>query len=434
MREVKRRIIDSVGCYFGGWGAEPCRVSREVAGLFRGRFEAEVWGTGIRCSVDWAGFSNGVAVRYLDFNDTYLSREPLHPSDIIPHLIAVAQAFSRSGRELIESVALAYEVGCRLCDSASLRVRGWDHVNYTMIACAVAVGRLMGLDGEKIRNALSISVVPHMAMRQTRAGEITMWKAAAASNACRNAVVSCLMAQAGMEGPVEPFTGRMGFIRQVAGGVFDMEPLMRLRDGAPPSKILETHIKYYPVEYHAQSAVEAALRIRGRIRLEDIDEIVVETFEAAYSIIGSGEEKWSPRTRETADHSLPYIVAASLIDGDVWLDTFSIDRISGEDVGNLIKRVKVVHDRSLDTLYPREIPNRIKVRLKDGGTVEEYSSRPRGHALNPMSDRELERKFHRLVAGVMDEERRDNLLRLMWSVDKLEDVGVLVEAMRTEAP
>src|SRR6059036_696407 len=176
VHEVKRRVIDSIGCALGAWDAEPCVIARRVASRFFAERGATLLGTTHRAPADWAAFANGCLVRYLDFNDTYLSKEPAHPSDNISAALAVAEALGSDGRELIAAIALAYEVQCRLCDAASIRARGWDHVTYGAFSTALACAHLMKLDLERTRHALNIAGVAGAAMRQARAGELSHWK------------------------------------------------------------------------------------------------------------------------------------------------------------------------------------------------------------------------------------------------------------------
>ncbi|MEM2515568.1 MAG: MmgE/PrpD family protein, partial [Candidatus Caldarchaeum sp.] len=205
LNEVKRRVLDSFGCYLGAWNEEALVSARKAALKYAVTNQGStLWLSGEKATPDWASFANAVGVRALDFNDTYLSKEPLHPSDMIPAIIAAAETSGADGRAVAEAIAVGYEVGCRLCDAVTLRKKGWDHVNFTMVAAAAGVGRVMGLDAEKLGNALSLAVVPHAAMRQTRAGELSMWKGAAAANACRNAVFACMLAENGMTGPSQP--------------------------------------------------------------------------------------------------------------------------------------------------------------------------------------------------------------------------------------
>jgi len=429
LHEVKRRILDSLACYFGAWGEESARIARESAVRYGGRKDGvTIWGLDAEASVEWCAFANAVGVRALDFNDTYLSLEPLHPSDMIPAIIALGEQLNCSGMELIESIAVGYDVGCRLCDSATLRKRGWDHVNYTMIGAVAGLSRLMKLDQNQIENALAIAVVPHMAMRQTRAGELSMWKGAAAANACRNAVFAVLLAKAGMTGPSQPFEGEMGFFKQVSAVPFKSEAWS---DPVRCDGILRTFIKLHPVEYHAQSAVDAALEIYRMLGdPRSIASVRVETFEAAYTILVKDPEKWRPRTRETADHSLPYIVAAALHDGGVWLDTFTPAKIASTGIRKIIDVMEIVEDEQLTRRYPLEIPNRLTVKTIDGRTIVREVGIPRGHAGNPMTDNELVAKFNKLTTNILSEDRRKVIADVIWRLDRLQSITELTSLLK----
>ncbi|MCS7313219.1 MAG: MmgE/PrpD family protein, partial [Acidobacteria bacterium] len=369
-------------------------------------------------------FVNGVMVRYLDFNDTYLSREPLHPSDMIPALMALAEWRRCSPRDFIAAVAVAYEVGVTLCDAASLRAHGWDHVNYIAVGTACGAARLLGLTPSQTEHAIAIATVPHAALRQTRAGELSMWKGAAAANAARNAVFAALLAEAGMTGPFQPFAGEMGFFRQLLGGeTFDEAALQGLVEGRPPRRILDTYIKYWPVEYHAQSAVDAALQLRRELGdPAQVAAVHIDTFRAAYEIIAKDPEKWEPRTRETADHSLPYIVAVALLDGRVNRESFSSERIQDPRVRDLLKhRVTLREDPDLTSQYPEGIPNRITVKTSDGRTLSREVRYPRGHARNPMTDEEVLAKFRANVAAYWTAEQADRVADLVLHLEELSE-------------
>jgi 2-methylcitrate dehydratase len=217
IHEAKRRIIDSIACAFGAWRSETAQQVRAVATQVSSPYGATILGTGHKASPDWAAFANGLLIRYLDYNDTYLSKEPAHPSDNLAAVLAVAEAERSTGKETLLATVLAYEIQCRLCDSASLRARGWDHVNYGLFSASAAASRLMGLDATATRHAMSIAGVSGLAMRQTRVGEISAWKGCAFANASRHAVFASWLAKHGLTGPSEIFEGRMGFMRQVSG-------------------------------------------------------------------------------------------------------------------------------------------------------------------------------------------------------------------------
>src|SRR5213595_89366 len=322
VHEVKRRVIDSLGCALGAWNEEPCVIARNVASDFSAKHGSTIIGTNHKAPPDWTEFANGCAIRYFDYNDTYLSKEPAHPSDNISAALATAESAGSTGPELITAIALAYEVQCRFCDAASIRARGWDHVTYGTFSTALACAHLMKLDAEKTRHAVNIAGVAGAAMRQARVGELSHWKGVAFANAARHGVFSALLARAGMTGPGPIFEGQMGFEKQLGvslGNVAEKFAVPFAKNGEDTaSMILRTSIKFWPAEYHSQSAIEAALFLRNQIgeRVE-VKSMTIESHDASVDIIGSEPAKWKPKTRETADHSLPYITAIALIDGEV---------------------------------------------------------------------------------------------------------------------
>jgi 2-methylcitrate dehydratase len=431
VREAKRRVIDAVGCALGAVGCPPGLSALEVIkkiGRNRGpsaslRTGAALIAGGFETSPELAAFYNGILVRYLDYNDTYLSKEPCHPSDNLSAALAVAQACERDGREFLTAFVAGYEVIGRLCDAASLRRGGWDHVTYGAISSSLLAARLMRLTAAQAAHALSLSLVPHIALRQTRAGELSQWKACAFANAARNGVFASSLAACGMTGPAEVFEGRFGFFTQVSGRF-----AWRSRSGGRSDwKILQSSIKFFPAEYHAQSAIEAALKMRGRLPCppSSIEEVVVETFEAAASIIGSEKEKWRPIARETADHSLPYLVSVALMDGTVGPRQFTPQRIHEAGVRRLLSRVRVRERRDFSALYPRAVPNRVTLRIGKRRWSEEVLY-PRGHWRNPMTDLEVERKFLRQAGKVLKPARAEEILDRLWLLEKAGSLKALM--------
>src|SRR5438067_2975904 len=274
VHEVKRRVIDSLGCALGAWNEEPCVIARKVASDFSARQGSTIIGTSHKAPPDWAAFANGCCIRYFDYNDTYLSKEPAHPSDNISAALAVAESLGAGGRELITAIALAYEVQCRLCDAASIRARGWDHVTYGTFSTALACAHLMKLDPANTRHAVNIAGVAGAAMRQARAGELSHWKGVAFATAARHGVLSALLARQGMTGPAPIFEGDMAFERQLGVSLGNVGEKFR---GAP-TMILKTSIKYWPSEYPCQSAIGEALFLRSQI--DDISKskrVVIES-------------------------------------------------------------------------------------------------------------------------------------------------------------
>jgi 2-methylcitrate dehydratase len=434
VHEVKRRMIDSLGCALGAWNREPCVIARKVASDFSAKHGSTILGTTHKAPPDWAALAGGCCIRYFDYNDTYLSKEPAHPSDNIAAALAVAENVGANGHELITAIALAYEVQCRLCDAASIRARGWDHVTYGAFSTALACARLMKLDPEKTRHAVNIAGVACAAMRQARVGELSHWKGVAFANAARHGVYSALLARAGMTGPAPIFEGQMGFEKQLGvslgkiGEKFSV-PFPKM-DHGPASMILKTSIKYWPAEYHSQSAIEAALLLRKEITdLTQVKSVTIESHDASVDIIGSELEKWKPETRETADHSLPYITAIALIDGEVTSKQFERERFADPKVWKFLEKVKVERNAELSAMYPGAVASIVHVDLADGKRLTKRVDHPLGHARNPLKDTEVEGKFFALVTPVLGEKRARAIVDLVWKLDQAKIVNGLMKAV-----
>lgn len=422
VHEAKRRIIDSLGCALGAFHERPVAIARSLAmdtsnSSSRG---ATILGTDDKTSPEMATFVNGVMIRCLDYNDTYLSLEPAHPSDNLSAALSQAEIQGVGGRELITALVIGYEVQCRLCDAASLRARGWDHVTYGAISTALVAGKLLGLTPEQMLHALGLAGVPNIALRQTRVGELSMWKGCAFANAARNGVFAAMLAKHGMTGPSPLFEGEKGFFNLVSGP-FTLAPLA---DKETPFKILETYIKYYPAEYHAQTGIAAALELRADVpSIDEIVRIQVEACDACVDIIAEEAEKWRPTTRETADHSLPYCIAAALVDGAVAMDSFGPKRISDPELIGLIQKISVSRNAELSAQYPEATPNEIRIELSSGKLLQRRVTYGRGHPKNPMTDKEVESKYRNLVRPVLPEQKMDRLLTEMWRLEQISDLG-----------
>jgi len=431
VHEVKRRVLDSLACAYGAITAPPCRVARRLATRVVLKEGATVWGTRHRTTPELAAFANGTAVRYLDCNDTYLSKEPAHPSDNIPACLAVAESLHADGRQMIQAMVLAYEVQCRLCDAAALRPRGWDHVTYGAFSTAVAAAKLLKLSKDQIANG--IKGITAGALRQTRVGEVSLWKACAFANASRNGIFAAYAACEGMTGPAAMFEGEKGFMKVISGS-FSL-PQLGGANG-PSYKILDTYIKPHPVEYHAQSAVEAACVIRQQILAEygecpvhRIELIKVGSADVAIEIIGRDPEKWHPKTRETADHSLPFCVATALADGKISPQSFSRHRLKDPVRLDLMQKIRVEEIKDFSERYPEAMSTKIDACLVDGKTFTAQIDHPRGHPRRPLSDQDLEIKFQELTSRNISRKDRTKLIQTVWELDHLKDVKLLVAAM-----
>jgi 2-methylcitrate dehydratase len=425
VHETKRRFIDSFATAVGAMDAEAYAIARRCALRVQSQPGAGILGGG-RSSTEWATFVNGLLIRYLDYNDTYLSLEPAHPSDNLAAVLSVGEATGAGGRDLITAAVLAYEIQCRLCDAASLRKHGWDHVTYGAISSALAACKLLRLDTTRTTHAVGLAGVCNVAMRQTRSGELSMWKGCAFANAARNGVFAALLAAEGMTGPAPIFEGEVGIMKLLTGP-FELAPL---GGKDQPFMISQTYIKFWPAEYHSQSAIDAALQLRPEVGdIRNIVAIDIHTFDAAVDIIGKDPEKWRPKTRETADHSLPYCTAVALADGAVTLAQFDPKRFTDPALLDLVARVKVHRDPNLSKRYPAGIPNRITVKLKDGRQLVHEVEFPRGHARKPMTDAEVEQKFCTLVEPRYGKDRATQLLNACWQLEKAASAAELIRLL-----
>ena len=413
--EARRRLVDALGCAVGALEEPASSVARRIAARFQGGPSVGLIGGGT-AAPDWAAFANGVHIRYLDCNDTYLSLEPAHPSDNWAAVMAAGELAGADGKAWITAAAVAYEVQCRLCDAASIRARGWDHTTYGSISSTLAASKLLGLSHDQAVHALGIAGTTGTALRLTRAGELSMWKGCAFAFAARNGLFAALLAAEGLTGPAPLFEGEMGFFQQVSG------PFSLPRLGGPAAAdwmLPKTSIKFVPAEYHSQSAIAAAFTLRPKIKdIANIRAIEIATFRVAVEIIGKDPEKWRPKTRETADHSLPYCTAVALVDGEITARQFSPERLSDPALLDLVSRTTVVEDSKLTAGYPAGIPNRVTVTLRDGTKLVEEVAFPPGHDKNPLTDQQLAHKFHSLVDLVLGREQA----RAVWDrVSRLEN-------------
>jgi 2-methylcitrate dehydratase len=427
IHETKRRVIDSFATAVGAMPSDAYAIARKCAGRVSGSPSATMLGGGTS-SPEWACFVNGLLIRYLDFNDTYLSKEPAHPSDNLAAVFAAGEANGATGKDLITASVIAYEIQCRFCDAASLRKHGVDHVTYGAISSATAAAKLFRLDAAKTAHAIGIAGVCNTALRQTRSGELSMWKGCAFANAARNGLFAATLAADGLTGPSPIFEGDLGFFKLVAREAFTPAPFGGEAGNGDGYMINKTYIKFWPAEYHSQSAIDAALQLRKELNndVSQVQSIDIQTFEASYNIIGKYKEAWAPKTRETADHSLPYCTAAALYDGDVYLESFDEARFTDPKLVAFTSKVKIHWDTALDAGYPKGIPNRITLTMADGRKLVKEVAYPRGHAGNPMTDGEVEAKFRRAVEPRYGKAKADAVLGRCWELEKLTSIRDLL--------
>jgi 2-methylcitrate dehydratase len=426
VRQVKRTLIDTLGCGMGALDSEPAAIARRLTARVKGSPAARVLGTTQRTSTDLATFANTVLVRYLDCNDTYAARGTGHPSDMIPAVLAVADAHAADGRALIVAITAAYEVFCRLADAVPLE--GWDQGMFAAIGSACGAGMILGLDRARMANAISIAITSGVPLGVTRIGELSMWKGCATAAANRTGVFAAELAAEGMTGPGHPFEGRDGLWQHVG---IEAPKWERFGGAGTPFRITATSFKAYPSVIHTQGPIGLVLELRHRVALTDIASVHVATYADAVRRTATEAEKWDPRTRETADHSIPYLVAAAFHDGGVTPATFAPSRIQDPALRPLIAKLRVTEDPELTRRYPAESCTRIELTTTDGRRMTVETSHPKGHHRNPLSDRDVEGKFRDLAGAALGAGGCDRALAEVWALDRARSLDGLLDSLVT---
>ena len=416
-RELKIRVLDSLGCALGALGAEPIRMLRAQTDDFGGAKQCTLIGGG-GTAPDRAAFYNGALVRYLDFMDSYLAKgETCHPCDNIGAVLAAAEYAGRTGKDLLTAIAVAYQVQCRLSDAAPVRHKGFDHTTQGAYSVAAGVSKALGLDEEKTANAVAISGTAFNALRVTRTGKLSHWKGLAFPNTAFGATHAAFLAMRGITGPPEVFEGNKGFMETIAGRFqidWPKEDLERVR---------RTIVKKYNAEIHSQSAIEGVLELKAEHGLSagDIESIRIDIFDVAYNIIGGGEEgaKTEVRTKEEADHSLPYVIAAAVLDNAVMPEQYLPRRILKADVQSLLRKVVVKPDKEYSNLFPDALPCRISVHLKGGKILMKEKRDYEGFFTRPLSWDGVVRKFNALYPSSLDNGLRARIVDAVAHIDEI---------------
>ena len=425
--QLKIRILDALGCAFGALEGPPIKMVRAQIEDFGGKPLVSLIGGG-KTAPDRAALYNSALVRYLDYNDSYLAKnETCHPSDNLGAVLAASEYAHSNGKEFLIALALAYQIQCRLSDVAPVRARGFDHTTQGAYAVAAGVARALRLDQRGVANAVAISGTAYNALRVTRTGSLSNWKGLAYPNTAFGATHAAFLAMRGVTGPLEVFEGNKGLMDSITGH-FELDWMQENLEA-----VRRTSVKKYNAEFHSQSALEGVLELRAahHIRPEEIEGISIDIFDVAYHIIGGGEEgdKQQVHTKEEADHSLPYMVAVALLDGDVSPAQYTPERIVREDVQSLLRRVTIQPDEALSKRFPAEMPCRIQITLKDGRTLRIEKQDYEGFSTRPMSWEKVVAKFERLAAPFTGAERRASIVETVAHLET-KDVAQLTELLR----
>jgi 2-methylcitrate dehydratase len=383
--------------------------------------------SGFRTTPDLAVFANGVMIRYLDFNDAFVSltHGAGHPSDTIAALLTPAELNARSGRDLIVATVLTYEVFCKIADVFDYLGNGIDHSTITGMAAVIGAGRLSGLIPEQMVHAIGITVGGNTATRQGRSDALSNWKAFAAADACRKAIFSVQLAQNGMTGPRNVFEGSYGFFKVMG------------RKSVPPPQLGEpfgirrVFTKRFPLGQFSQTVAQAAMEARTFFKsTEDIQEVNILVSRSAIKIMAEGPDKWRPQTHETADHSIPYAAGLMLMYGKIEPEYYEDPYLHDARLLALVSRVKCLPSDEADTTEHEFNLCELELVLKSGARHSVRVEYHRGHFKNPMTDAELEEKFRLMAQKHLSPDRLDNLLRLLWGIENEPQASTLIAATR----
>jgi 2-methylcitrate dehydratase len=432
---VKRSVIDSVGCALGAFDAAPAVAARKLAAQVSAIRPATVIGTDIRSTPEHAAFANGAMVRYADFNDDYFGGTGQfgpHPSDNISPVLAATEAMNADGKTLILGIVTAYEICCQIVDHTHLHEQGsplrkWDYPILHSISSSLGTAKVLGLTEEQMGNAVSLAIVPNIPLNQTRYGKLSNWKSLAGPNACRNGLFAALAAQAGITGPEEPFEGRAGYMNILPDR---FELAAAFGGNGTPFKIEGSFIKCLPVRYGCQLPIWVALELRTKIKLDDVEALCVYIEDRPHRVVDRADEPeyWNPMSRETADHSFPYLVGAALVDGEINAKTFTPERFRDPTILSVVQKIRLAGDQAYNN-DPWTYDCRIEATLRSGDVVTVHQRNPKGHPGNPASDEDIEQKFLKQVDGRIPASQSRTLLDTLWQLDKLDDIKKLFPMM-----
>jgi len=428
VRTTKRTILDTFGCAFGGYTAGPSKIAIKLAADVSAKQPATVLFTGIKTSPDLAVFANGVMIRYLDFNDAFVSltHGAGHPSDTIAALLAAAELNNRSGRDLITATVLAYEVFCKVADTFDYLGAGVDHSTITGVAAVIGASRLMGLTPEQMVHAIGVTVGGNTAIRQGRADALSNWKAYAAADACRKAIFAAQLAQNGMTGPSNVFEGRLGFFNLIS-----RKPTGRPQLGEPYG-IRRAFTKRFPLGQFSQTVAQAAMEARGFYQdASEIEAVEIRVSHSAIKIMADGPDKWRPQNHETADHSIPYAAGLVLMYGKIEPEYYEDPYLHDTRLLALVERIKCTPSDEADKLEHEFNLCELEVALRSGARKTVRVEYHRGHFKNPMTDAEMEEKFRLMAQKHLSAERVDALLRQLRALETVPQVADLIAATRT---
>lgn len=441
IHEAKRFLYDSIGCAYGAYETKDVNIIRNYFRNIGGRQEATVIGFGDKIPTAHAAFVNSQMIRSLDFNDIYWKQDPSHPSDLIPAALAAGEYSNADMKSVLTAIVLGYEFEQRLCEIAApgIRERKWHHATITQFVSPVVAGKLLNLSVEQMVNAIGINGAHNFTSGAPASGQLSMMKNTVDPMAVYNGVISAFLAKEGFTGPEYIFEGKEGFFDCLLGWDYksgQSKPITvpglemygewrwdldKLFDGLGNKyKILECSMKAFPTEALTHTHISAVLSLvnKNDIKPEQIDKIVITTIARVCDILFD-PQKYKPESRETADHSLPYCIAAAVVDRKITTDSFSEEKLKDPRIWSVIDKIEGVASYEFEKLFPEKQPSKVVIITTDGKEYSEYLEYPKGHPNNPMTDEELESKFNSLSSKLLDSRKQKEIKELVYNCENM---------------
>ncbi len=430
--QAKRFLLDSLGCALGGYQQHDVKIALEVLDETAGAGRATVIGTGRRVDPVSASLANALMIRCMDYNDIYWKQDPSHPSDIFPAALACCERAKSDGRELIVGLVLGHEFEMRFCEAAfpGIRERGWHHATLTAFASPIVAGRALRLSWEQIQHAIGISASRHATLGAVTAGKLTMMKNTVDPMATQSGVLAALLAERGYTGPEHVVDGKEGLAH-----CFGPEwKLHLLTEGLGDSwRITQCGMKAFPTEALTHTPISATLDLvrEHDLHPDDIQKVQIRSLARAADIL-SDPSKYDPHTKETADHSLPYVIAAALADRQVTPLQFTPEKIMDPKIREQLRKVEVIADPEIEKVFPALQRVVVTIRRKDGREFSRQLDFPKGDPRNPLSDAEVEEKFAALAEGVLSERAQKKVKDAVWGLEKVSSVSKLMALLKSD--
>lgn len=430
--QAKRFLLDSIGCALGGYQQHDVRIALEVLDEIAGPGPATVIGTGKRIDAVSASLANALMIRCMDYNDIYWKQDPSHPSDIFPAAIACGERARSNGKELIVGLVLGHEFEMRLCGAAfpGIRERGWHHATLTAFVSPIVAGRMLHLTWEQIQHAIGISASRHCTLGAVTAGKLTMMKNTVDPMATQSGVLAAMLAEKGYTGPEHVIDGKEGLTH-----VFKPEwKLDLVTDELGNSwRITQCGMKAFPTEALTHTPISAVLDlVKGNdLHPEQVTKIQIRSLARAADIL-SDPSKYDPHTKETADHSLPYVIAAALAERQVTPVQFTMEKIMDPRIRAQLQKVEVVADPEIEKVFPALQRVIVRIDTSDGRSFSKQLDYPKGDPRNPLTDQEVEEKFSALAEGVLSAGAQKRVKETVWNLERVGSVSDLMALMETD--